>query len=124
LTSDEQALSDIHVKTLQLAAQEKAVSQGVFFDLMYVNPHLQRQYAFLRHVKGELLLVVANFESHDVTIDVNVPSHAFDYLGMKEKKAIAVDLLTKEKLAVSLKKDGPVRMEIKANSARVWKVKL
>ena len=43
---------------------------------------------------------------------------------MKEKKAIAVDLLTKEKLAVSLKKDGPVRMEIKANSARVWKVKL
>ena len=124
LTSDEQALSDIHAKTLQLAAQEKAVSQGVFFDLMYVNPHLQRQYAFLRHVKGELLLVVANFESHDVTIDVNVPSHAFDYLGMKEKKAIAVDLLTKEKLAVSLKKDGPVRMEIKANSARVWKVKL
>ena len=124
LTSVEQALSDIHVKTLQLAAQEKAVSQGVFFDLMYVNPHLQRQYAFLRHVKGELLLVVANFESHDVTIDVNVPSHAFDYLGMKEKKAIAVDLLTKEKLAVSLKKDGPVRMEIKANSARVWKVKL
>ncbi len=124
LTSDEQALNDIHVKTLQLAAQEKAVSQGVFFDLMYVNPHLQRQYAFLRHVKGELLLVAVNFESHDVTIDVNVPSHAFDYLGMKEKKAIAVDLLTKEKLAVSLKKDGPVRMEIKANSARVWKVKL
>ena len=124
LTSDEQALFDIHVKTLQLAAQEKAVSQGVFFDLMYVNPHLQRQYAFLRHVKGELLLVVVNFESHDVTIDVNVPSHAFDYLGMKEKKAIAVDLLTKEKLAVSLKKDGPVRMEIKANGARVWKVKL
>ena len=70
------------------------------------------------------MLVVANFESHDVTIDVNVPSHAFDYLGMKEKKAIAVDLLTKEKLAVSLKKDGSVRMEIKANSARVWKVKL
>ena len=124
LASDEQALSDIHAKTLQLAAQEKAVSQGVFFDLMYVNPHLQRQYAFLRHVKGELLLVVVNFESHDVTIDVNVPSHAFDYLGMKEKKAIAVDLLTKEKLAVSLKKDGPVRMEIKANGARVWKVKL
>ncbi len=124
LASDEQALSDIHAKTLQLAAQEKAVSQGVFFDLMYVNPHLQRQYAFLRHVKGELLLVVVNFESYDVTIDVNVPSHAFDYLSMKEKKAIAVDLLTKEKLAVSLKKDGPVRMEIKANGARVWKVKL
>jgi len=124
LTSEEQALKDIHVKTLQLASQEKAVSEGVFFDLMYVNPHLQRQYAFLRHVMGELLLVVANFDSHDVTIDVNIPEHAFDYLNMKEKKAIAVDLLTTEKLAVSLKKDGHVRMEVKADCARVWKVKL
>ena len=124
LTSEEQALKDIHVKTLQLASQEKAVSEGVFFDLMYVNPHLQRQYAFLRHVMGELLLVVVNFDSHDVTIDVNIPEHAFDYLNMKEKKAIAVDLLTMEKLAVSLKKDGHVRMEVKADCARVWKVKL
>ena len=124
LTSEEQALKDIHVKTLQLASQEKAVSEGVFFDLMYVNPHLQRQYAFLRHVMGELLLVVVNFDSHDVTIDVNIPEHAFDYLNMKEKKAIAVDLLTNEKLAVSLKKDGHVRMEVKADCARVWKVKL
>jgi hypothetical protein len=124
LTSEEQALKDIHVKTLQLASQEKAVSEGVFFDLMYVNPHLQRQYAFLRHVMGELLLVVVNFDSHDVTIDVNIPEHAFDYLNMKEKKTIAVDLLTMEKLAVSLKKDGHVRMEVKADCARVWKVKL
>ncbi len=124
LTSEEKALQDIYTKTMQLACNEKAVSEGVFFDLMYVNPHLQRQYAFLRHVKDELLLVVVNFDSADATIDVHIPEHAFDYLQMREKKAIAVDLLTKEKLAMSLKKDGGIRMEVNANSGRVWKIKL
>ena len=124
LTDEEKALYDIHLKTMQIARQEKAVSDGVFFDLMYVNGHLQRQYAFLRRAEGELLIVVANFDGDDATIDVHIPAHAFDYLKMKEKKAIGVDLLTKEKLAMSLKMDGSVRMEVNANSGRVWKVKL
>lgn len=124
LTDEEKALYDIHVKTMQIARQEKAVSDGVFFDLMYVNGHLQRQYAFLRRAEGELLIVVANFDGADATIDIHIPTHAFDYLKMKEKKTIGVDLLTKEKLAMSLKMDGSIRMEVKANSGRVWKVKL
>ncbi len=124
LSADEKALYDIHVKTIQIARKEKAVSEGSFFDLMYVNGHLQRQYAFLRRTEGEILLVVSNFHENDVTIDVNIPAHAFDYLGIKEKKVIAVDLLTKEKLAMSFKKDGNIRMEVKAYSGRVWKIKL
>ncbi|MDE6648087.1 MAG: alpha amylase C-terminal domain-containing protein, partial [Prevotella sp.] len=124
LTDEEKALYDIHVKAMQLARQEKAVSDGLFFDLMYVNGHLQRQYAFLRRAEDELLLVVVNFEPHDVTIDVNVPAHAFEYLSMQEKVVIGADLLTKEKLAMNLKKDGAVRMEVKAYSGRVWKVKI
>lgn len=124
LTDEEKALYDIHVKAMQLARQEKAVSDGLFFDLMYVNGHLQRQYAFLRRVEGELLLVAVNFEPHDVTIDVNVPAHAFEYLSVQEKMVIGTDLLTKEKLAMNLKKDGAVRMEVKAYGGRVWKVKI
>lgn len=124
LTDEEKALYDIHVKAMQLARQEKAVCDGLFFDLMYVNGHLQRQYAFLRRVEGELLLVAVNFEPHDVTIDVNVPAHAFEYLSVQEKVVIGTDLLTKEKLAMNLKKDGAVRMEVKAYGGRVWKVKI
>ena len=124
LTADEEALFDIHQKTMLLARQEKAVTDGVFFDLMYVNGHLERQYAFLRYAEGELLLVATNFEDRDVVTDVNIPAHAFDYLGIKEKKVIGTDLLTKEKLAMSLRKDGSVRMEIKARSGRVWKIKI
>ena len=124
LTDEEQQLYDIHKKTLLLACQEQAVQQGVFFDLMYVNGHLERQYAFLRHIKNELLLVAVNFEDRDVMVDVNIPAHAFDYLEMKEKKVIATDLLTNERLAMSLRKDGSVKMEIAARSGRVWKVRL
>ena len=124
LTADEEHIFDIHQKTLQLARKEKAVAEGLSFDLMYVNQHLQRQYAFLRKADNELLLVVVNFEDQEAVIDVTIPAHAFDYMDMKEKNAIATDLLTKEKLAVRLKRDGSVRMAVPANGGRVWKIKL
>lgn len=124
LTDEEKYLYDIHVRTLQLARQEKAITDGVSFDLMYVNGHLERQYAFLRKANKELLLIVANFDDKDATVDIHIPAHAFDYLEMKEKKAIAVDLLTHEKLAVSLRRDKPVRMQVGKRNGRVWKIKL
>ena len=124
LTDDEQQLFDIHKKTMLLARKEKAVSEGIFFDLMYVNQHMERQYAFLRYVEGELLLVAVNFDDRDVVADIHIPAHAFEYLGMKEKMVIATDLLTRERLAMALHKDRGVRMEIAAHSGRVWKVKI
>ena len=123
LTADEQQLFDIHKKTMLIARKEKAVSDGAFFDLMYVNGHLQRQYAFLRKADNDLLLVVANFDDQDVDIDVNLPAHAFDHLKIKECTAMATDLLSKEKLSMMLRPDGAVRMNVGARSARVWKVK-
>ena len=124
LTVDEKALYDNYKRILQIARKEPSVSSGVFFDLMYVNGSLSRQYAFLRKLDKDLLLVVANFEDHDVNIDVFLPAHAFDYLKMAEKKAVATDLLTKEKLAVLLKPDGGIRMDIPANGGRIWKIKV
>ena len=123
LTVDEQQLFDIHKKTMLIARKEKAVSDGAFFDLMYVNGHLQRQYAFLRKADNDLLLVVSNFDDQDVDVDVNLPAHAFDYLKIKECTAMATDLLSKEKLSMMLRPDGAVRMNVGARSARVWKVK-
>lgn len=124
LTAEEQQLFDIHKKTLLIARKEKAVSEGTFFDLMYVNGHLLRQYAFLRKADNDLLLVVVNFEDHDVDVDVNLPAHAFDYLQLKESTAMAADLLTKEKQSMLLRPDGSVRMSIPARSGRVWKLRV
>ena len=123
LTADEKQLYDIHQKTLTIARKEKAVGDGVFFDLMYVNRHLERQYVFLRRAGSDLLLVAVNFGDHDVEVSVNLPAHAFDYLKMKEKKAVATDLLSKEKQEMELKQDGAVTMTIGTRSGRVWKLK-
>ena len=107
-----------------MARKEKAVTDGMCFDLMNVNPQLHHQYAFLRKADSELLLVVANFEDGDVEIDVTLPEHAFDYLEMKEKTVMAVDLLTKERQSMLLHKNVMVRMMVAGRSVRVWKIKV
>jgi hypothetical protein len=124
LTKDEQQLFDIHKKTLLIARKEKAVTEGVFFDLMYVNQHLQRQYVFLRKAGKDLLIVAVNFDDQDVDIDVHIPAHAFDYLKMKDADVTATDLLTKEKQSMMLRADGSVRMQISGRGGRVWKLKV
>ncbi|SNU04001.1 Glycosidase [Prevotellaceae bacterium MN60] len=124
LTDEEKQLFDIHKKILQIARKEKSVADGLFFDLMYVNGHLQRQYAFLRRVDKDLLLVVVNFEDHEVDVDVCLPAHAFDFLQLKETTVLATDLLTKEKESMKLQKDASVHMKIAARSGSVWKLKV
>ena len=124
LTAEEKELYDIYKKTLLLARKEKVVSEGVFFDLMYVNGHLERQYAFLRKAGNDLLLVAVNFDDQEVEIDVRIPAHAFDYLKVKEQTATATDLLTREKQGVMLHQDGSVRMKMEARNGRVWKIKV
>lgn len=124
LTAEEKALFDIHKKTLLIARKEKAVKDGVFFDLMYVNGHLERQYAFLRKAGNDLLLVAVNFADDEVDIDVRIPAHAFDFLKMNEGTVMATDLLTKEKMGMMLHHDGVIPMKIGARSGLVWKMKV
>ena len=124
LTDDEKSLYHIYKKTMQIARREKAISEGVFFDLMYVNQHLHRQYVFLRRAGSDLLLIAANFDGDEAVISVNIPAHAFDYLQLKERKGVVSDLLEyKTKMTISIKPDNAVRMSIPAYGARVWKMK-
>ena len=112
LTAKEKQLFDIHKRTMLIARKEKAVREGVFFDLMYVNGQLERQYVFLRKVGRDLLLVAVNFDDY--------------FLKMKEGTYEATDLLTKEKdkNTVTLKRNGSVRMSLDARGGSVLKMKL
>ncbi|MDE6086048.1 MAG: alpha-amylase, partial [Muribaculaceae bacterium] len=54
LTPIEKSLRDTYSRVLNICNSEKAISEGSFFDLMYVNYHNEafnphRHYAFLRH---------------------------------------------------------------------------
>lgn len=111
---------------LRLAHREKAIYEGEFFDLMYVNPQSWRfnprhHYAFLRKSGNEVLLVVVNFSDQYETVSVTLPEHAFDYLHLPETTVSAVDLLSGESMDILLRKDGLVSMDVRPWSGRVYK---
>ena len=122
-TADEKKLYDIYNKVMHIAASEKAVSQGQMFDLMYVNGHYHRQYIFLRKVGAEVLLVVSNFDDSTAAVNVTIPAHAFDFLGIKEKNAVATDLLTGSQFKITLKRDSEIPLVVDPLSAIVLKFK-
>lgn len=127
LTKEEKALEAIHSKILNIAVSENAVGEGEFYDLMYVNPltdsfNPQYHYAFLRATKEELLLVVANFSDTDCNVKVNIPEHAFEYLGVKRGKFNAVELLTNKQCELMLSADAPAVVDVPAHGAAVVKV--
>lgn len=126
LNEEERLVFAVHEKTLQIARKEKAVD-GDFYDLMYVNPssenfNNEKQFAFLRKKDNELLIVVVNFDDRDVNIQVRIPSHAFEYLAIPEKKYKAKDLLSGDKQDIALSNDGLVPMSLASRGSRVWKI--
>ena len=123
LTAEEKALEEIYNKVCQIAVTEKAAVEGACFDLMYVNGHLHRQYAFIRKAGSEVLLVVANFDELPVRIDVTIPAHAFDFLKIKEKNATTIELLSDKKGKITLKRDGAIPLELEPLGAVVLKFK-
>lgn len=120
----ERTLMNVYQKVLVMANKEKAIREGESFDLMYVNPQLsQRQFAFLRKADDEMILVVANFATHDVDTTVTIPQHAFLHLQIPEKELTATDLMTDEILKVVLRADQPLAITVAPLTARVYKFK-
>ena len=129
LSDDEKRLADIHSKLISIAQNEKAVSEGEFFDLMYVNPasatfNPYRQYTFLRKAGNSLLLVVANFDDKEANVSITIPAHAFDYFNISEGSYKATELLTGIALPVTLCKDGSLPASVPAYGVAVYKITL
>ena len=126
LTDDERRLRRIYSRLLNIAATEPAIRQGAFFDLMYVNPESpafnpSRNYAFLRHSGTETILVAANFDDSEADIEINIPAHAFECLGMSTGLRVTDELLTgtTEKRVIS--PDEPFRIKVAPHSAAIWR---
>lgn len=126
LTKETKALAIKYQQILRIANNEKAVYDGEFFDLMYVNPasrHFNPRsvYAFLRKSGNEVLMVMANFSGERLDTRVVIPDHAFDYLGLREMEVNAVDLLTGDEQTVMLERNGLFPADLKPYNVRVFK---
>ena len=127
LNEGERDLQAYYSRLLHIARDEKAINEGDFFDLMYVNPHTEhfnphRHYAFLRKHENELMLIVANFDEWETMVSVNIPTDAFNYFGLPTIESIkATELLTGETLELSLTPDAPMRLTLPGWSGAIVK---
>lgn len=126
LSYDEKKLAIKYQQILRIANREKAVREGDFFDLMYVNPLSWQfnplyEFAFLRKSGDDVLLIVANFSDKQVNSSINIPKHAFDTLNIPTKNVEAVDLLTGETVNETISPEVAFRVDIMPWSARVYK---
>ena len=125
LSDSEKNLRKLYKKILTLCNTEKAISEGLFFDLMYVNygninPH--RHYTYLRHMGEETLLIAVNFGHETADININIPSHAFDYLKIQQGDFNCVELLTGKKGKTKLSTSTPFSTVIEPFNAVIWKL--
>lgn len=125
LSEEQKKLKDYYVKILKLCNKSQAITQGVFYDLMYVNSakhdfNSERQYAFVRYFENELLLIVANFENHPVDVNVFLPQHLFDYCEIWEKEVkSAKDLNSGNKYSSNLLPNSDYKVHVDANDAAI-----
>ncbi len=128
LTPQQKKLRGFYRTLLRMANEEKAIREGGFFDLMYVNlenpglnPH--RHYAFMRHADGEALVVIVNFGDDDSEVSVNIPRHAFGVLGFPEGvDPEASELLAGANGGKTFASSCPFVAEVPAHGAAIWKV--
>lgn len=123
LSTSEAALYDYYHRVITLRESEEAFSKGKFYDVMYVNfdqsqgfdPN--RHYAFIRHSEHQTVLVVCNFGDDAKDMGVKIPAHAFDFLGIEEGNRRAADLLTGQRVSVSLYRDSFASVSVPAHGA-------
>lgn len=127
LTDTEKKLKDFYYLLLHICKYDTAISQGKFFDLMYVNPSspvfsAHKQYAYLRKSEDSLLLIVANFDDKAQQSTINIPNHAFEYMQITPCERIeALELLLGKIQTVDLYPNCNIRVTVPANGGIILK---
>ena len=129
LTGKELSLYQDYQHILRLRNENQALSEGLFYDLMYVHYDgtegfdCHRQYAFLRKTKEELLFCVANFSDNAIKCGVRIPAHAFDFLSIPSGEYSAIDLISGVESTIALFPEACTQIKVRANNAILLSVK-
>ena len=127
LSDAQRELREFYQRLLTIARDDKAIQKGKMYDITYAQGEgfdKRQHYAFIRHTKGETLLIVVNFHDREQQIKVRIPNDAFVYLGMDEKPhTTATDLLRGEKLTMAFTDDGVIELTLQAWKGVVLKIR-
>lgn len=127
LTARERWLRDLYARVLNLCNKEKAISDGAFFDLMYVNYHNpslnpHRHFVYLRSYGDVTLLIAVNFSHNTADLRINIPSDAFNMLAIPRGTVEATELLSGEMSGKILSDTVPFDTFIAPHNAVIWKI--
>lgn len=128
LTDEQSELREFYRTLLNIANHEKAIREGLMFDLEYVQQegfNKNKHYAFMRKAEDETILIVVNFEARTEHIKVIIPPAAFAYLEMERQESVEmIDLLTGNTYHnITLNANQPIELEIGAWKGLILKVK-
>ena len=89
LTDEQRNLKLFYQKLLNISITEKAITEGLMFDVEYANLNNSRfnpheQYAYFRKYEDELIFVILNFDDKQLDTDVIIPLEAFQYLQLTD----------------------------------------
>ena len=115
LTQEESSLQKTYQNIL-LLREQPLFAEGGFYDLMYANPHLHRQYAFVRHNGNKFAMIIAKFSVLEETVSLWIPKHFFEFAGIKEmEKKSMTNTLNGKKLSIPFNSSEPIVITLPAN---------
>ena len=127
MTPEQKELRSFYQRLLTLVRDDKAIQKGQMYDVTYAQGEgfdKRQHYAFIRHTKGETLLMVVNFHDREQHVHIRIPNDAFVYLGLEGKTtATAVDMLRGDKYALDFTPDAVNEIVLKAWTGVILKIK-
>ncbi|MFV0391655.1 MAG: alpha-amylase family glycosyl hydrolase, partial [Paludibacteraceae bacterium] len=131
LTDEQRSLRDFYRKLNEIVLSEKAISEGIMYDLVfanYGNPHFntREQYAYFRKHKNDLLLCVVNFYDKPIDLKINIPEEAFQYLDLKQGEYFTSENLLNETEAFPIQQltpEKPYQVFLPAWDGKILKLK-
>ena len=74
-------------QAMRFAASDEAVRRGTTYDLCYCNYssdgfNKDKHFVFLRDFEEHTLLIAANFSQSECRMNITIPSHAFEWMGI------------------------------------------
>lgn len=74
-------------QAVRFAASDEAIRRGTTYDLCYCNYssdgfNKDKHFVFLRDFEEHTLLIAANFSQSECRMNITIPSHAFEWMGI------------------------------------------
>jgi len=130
LSKEQKELREFYKKLLNVAMNEKAITDGVMYDLEFANYNNPKfnsheQFAYFRKYENEILLIALNFYDKNLNTEIRIPAEAFQYLDLKEGEVYTcVNLLdeTEQILPTTLSSAEVFKINIPAWKGKIIKL--